>query len=334
MMAPRPYNSKKQPLPGRRLPWEPRIRVDARDMARADIRPRYSPPKRRSRHVALPRPVPSRVSSDDADEEDAAQAVALVVAAAADAETAATDAAVASRRKNDDDSLSTLTTRRPPGEQGLHSEDDDIPEEASPRNFGAALADALALAEDPRHAAALSRVLEDCREPDTPHRRAASPPALGAGSPVDAALEIAALLSGEGEITRRKAADAPPPPAPTRAVEKPPRPPPPRHRMAQSIVDLQRDRIKVRAGLRAAVGRAEAAYRRLLARAGREADTSGVAKRATNRALFAATREVEAATLALKRHDAQSARRRARPSVRPPLDMSLDAPVQRSPTSK
>jgi hypothetical protein len=104
--------------------------------------------------------------------------------------------------------------------------------------------------------------------------------------------------------------------------------------MAQSIVDLQRDRIKVRAGLRAAVGRAEAAYRRLLARAGREADTNGVAKRATNRALFAATREVEAATLALKRYDAQSARRRARPSVRPPLDMSLDAPVQQSPTSK
>ena len=26
------------------MPWEPRIRVDARDMARAEIRPRAAPP--------------------------------------------------------------------------------------------------------------------------------------------------------------------------------------------------------------------------------------------------------------------------------------------------
>ena len=84
----------------------------------------------------------------------------------------------------------------------------------------------------------------------------------------------------------------------------------------------------------AAVGRAEAAYRRLLARAGREADAAGVAKRATNRALVAAMKEVEAASLALKRYDARSARRRARPHVRPPLDLSLDAPVKRKPPTK
>ena len=110
--------------------------------------------------------------------------------------------------------------------------------------------------------------------------------------------------------------------------------PPRRRRVAQSLVDLQRDRIQERAGLRAAVGRAEAAYRRLLSRAGREADAAGVAKRATNRALVAAMKEVEAASLALKRYDARSARRRARPHVRPPLDLSLDAPVKRKPPTK
>ena len=73
---------------------------------------------------------------------------------------------------------------------------------------------------------------------------------------------------------------------------------------------------------------------RAAARAGREADANGVAKRATNRALVAAMKEVEAASLALKRYDARSARRRARPHVRPPLDLSLDAPVKRKPPTK
>ena len=45
-------------------------------------------------------------------------------------------------------------------------------------------------------------------------------------------------------------------------------------------------------------------------------------------------KEVEAASLALKRYDARSARRRARPHVRPPLDLSLDAPVKRKPPTK
>ena len=67
---------------------------------------------------------------------------------------------------------------------------------------------------------------------------------------------------------------------------------------------------------------------------GREADAAGVAKRATNRALVAAMKEVEAASLALKRYDARSARRRARSHVRPPLDLSLDAPVKRKPPTK
>ena len=151
------------------MPWEPRIRVDARDMARAEIRPRAAPPKPRRRRVHVPRPTPTRVSSEEDDAEtDAAAAVALVVAAAQDAETAdaATDAAVCRSRPRgpDDDTVSTLTTRRPPGEQGtdVEDDDDDLPDEASPRDFGAALADALALAEDPRHAELLTRVLEDC----------------------------------------------------------------------------------------------------------------------------------------------------------------------------
>ena len=104
------------------MPWEPRIRVDARDMARAEIRPRAAPPKPRRRRVHVPRPTPTRVSSEEDDAEtDAAAAVALVVAAAQDAETAdaATDAAVCRSRPRgpDDDTVSTLTTRRPPGER-------------------------------------------------------------------------------------------------------------------------------------------------------------------------------------------------------------------------
>ena len=328
------------------MPWEPRIRVDARDMARAEIRPRAAPPKPRRRRVHVPRPTPTRVSSEEDDAEtDAAAAVALVVAAAQDAETAdaATDAAVCRSRPRgpDDDTVSTLTTRRPPGEQGtdVEDDDDDLPDEASPRDFGAALADALALAEDPRHAELLTRVLEDCVG-----GKEAPPPTPQAS--VDAALEIAALLSADaaGEIARRRSVDSldksarksPPPPAPatSKAVVAPPPAPPRRRRGAPSLVDLQRDRIQERAGLRAAVGRAEAAYRRLLSRAGREADANGVAKRATNRALVAAMKEVEAASLALKRYDARSARRRARPHVRPPLDLSLDAPVKRKPPTK
>ena len=328
------------------MPWEPRIRVDARDMARAEIRPRAAPPKPRRRRVHVPRPTPTRVSSEEDDaENDAAAAVALVVAAAQDAETAdaATDAAVCRSRPRgpDDDTVSTLTTRRPPGEQGtdVEDDDDDLPDEASPRDFGAALADALALAEDPRHAELLTRVLEDC----VGGKEAPPPPPQAS---VDAALEIAALLSADaaGEIARRRsvasldksARKSPPPPAPatSKAVVAPPPAPPRRRRVAQSLVDLQRDRIQERAGLRAAVGRAEAAYRRLLSRAGREADANGVAKRATNRALVAAMKEVEAASLALKRYDARSARRRARPHVRPPLDLSLDAPVKRKPPTK
>ena len=223
MMPPKP-SQKNQSRPGRRMPWEPRIRVDARDMARAEIRPRAAPPKPRRRRVHVPRPTPTRVSSEEDDAEtDAAAAVALVVAAAQDAETAdaATDAAVCRSRPRgpDDDTVSTLTTRRPPGEQGtdVEDDDDDLPDEASPRDFGAALADALALAEDPRHAELLTRVLEDC----VGGKEAPPPPPQAS---VDAALEIAALLSADaaGEIARRRSVDSldksarksPPPPAP------------------------------------------------------------------------------------------------------------------------
>ena len=101
--------------------------------------------------------------------------------------------------------MSTLTTRRPPGEQGtdVEDDDDDLPDEASPRDFGAALADALALAEDPRHAELLTRVLEDC----VGGKEAPPPPPQAS---VDAALEIAALLSADaaGEIARRRSVDS------------------------------------------------------------------------------------------------------------------------------
>ena len=324
------------------MPWEPRIRVDARDMARAEIRPRAAPPKPRRRRVHVPRPTPTRVSSEEDDAEtDAAAAVALVVAAAQDAETAdaATDAAVCRSRPRgpDDDTVSTLTTRRPPGEQGTDIEDEeDLPDEASPRDFGAALADALALAEDPR-TRNVTRVLEDCvggKEAPPPLRKLGGRGARDRGAPLgrrrgrDRAAPVRRLAGQErpqvaaaaraGDVEGRRARRP-------RAAAAP---------VAQSLVDLQRDRIQERAGLRAAVGRAEAAYRRLLSRAGREADANGVAKRATNRALVAAMKEVEAASLALKRYDARSARRRARPHVRPPLDLSLDAPVKRKPPTK
>ena len=189
--------------------------------ARRDPAPR-APPKPRRRRVPC-RGRRRRASRADDAETDAAAAVALVVAAAQDAETAdaATDAAVCRSRPRgpDDDTVSTLTTRRPPGEQGtdVEDDDDDLPDEASPRDFGAALADALALAEDPRHAELLTRVLEDC----VGGKEAPPPPPQASWTRRSRSRRSSrpaprARSRGAGPSTRwdKSARKSPPPPAP------------------------------------------------------------------------------------------------------------------------